>query len=78
MRGEFLRRFPVNSLGFTENIDEFDLSDYPDVGKVEAAFPYSVVMPLSQLTVNETGVNDGDITSFGGFMLVRKRNGQMT
>ena len=63
--------------GFTENEDEFDLSDYPDVAKVEDAYPNCVVMPLSKLTVNETGVNNGDITSFSASLFVRKRNGQV-
>eukprot|EP00904_Undaria_pinnatifida_P011275 jgi/Undpi1/7278/HiC_scaffold_22.g09751.m1 len=56
--------------GFTENEDEFDLSDYPDVAKVEDAYPNCVVMPLSKLTVNETGVNNGDITSFSASLFL--------
>eukprot|EP00904_Undaria_pinnatifida_P011278 jgi/Undpi1/7280/HiC_scaffold_22.g09753.m1 len=47
--------------GFMEDIDTFDLADYPGVAKVESAFPNCAVMPLSKLTVNKTGVDNGDI-----------------
>lgn len=47
-----------------EEASEFDTADYPGVATIREAHPGCVVMPLSRLTVNETGVNNGDITSF--------------
>lgn len=61
--------------GFMEDTEDFDLADYPDVAKVTTAFPHCVVMPLSQLTVNETGVENGDIDSFSATFWVRKQTG---
>lgn len=62
--------------GFMEDKDDFDRADYPDVAKVEDEFPHCLVMPLSQLTVNETGVDNGDITYFSASSYVSKINGQ--
>lgn len=58
-----------------EDPAEFDLADYPDVARIREAFPHCAVMPLSRLTINETGVNNGDITNFGASIFVRNQNG---
>ena len=55
--------------GFMEEPDQFLPGEDPDVVKVTTAFPHCAVMPLSRLTVNETGVNNGDITSFTACLL---------
>ena len=59
--------------GFMEEPDEFVTGSDPDVEKFTKAFPHCAVMPLSKLTVNETGVNNGDITSFMASFYVRAR-----
>ena len=59
--------------GFTEEPDEFVTGSDPDVVRVTNAFPHCAVMPLSRLTVDETGVNNGDITSFWASFEVRKK-----
>ena len=60
--------------GFTDEPNEFITGRDPDVVKVTNAFPHCAVMPLSKLTVNETGVNNGDITHFWAWFEVRKKN----
>ena len=60
-----------------EDPAEFDVMDYPDVARVREAFPHCAVMPLSRLTINETGVNNGDIDSFSTSLFVRNQNGLM-
>lgn len=67
--------FSATAQGFMEDIDDFDLADYPDVAKFRTEFPSCAVMPLSQLTVNETGVDNGDITHFSASVFVRERAG---
>ena len=59
--------------GFTDEPNEFITGRDPDVVKVTNAFPHCAVMPLSKLTVNETGVNNGDITYFRAEFHVRRK-----
>lgn len=51
--------------------EEFIPEDDPDVARIRDAFPQCAVMPLSRLTVNETGVDNGDITHFMASFVVR-------
>ena len=50
--------------GFMKEPTEFIPGDDSDVARVRVTFPHCAVMPLSKLTVNETAVNNGDITHF--------------
>eukprot|EP00904_Undaria_pinnatifida_P011273 jgi/Undpi1/7276/HiC_scaffold_22.g09749.m1 len=55
--------------GFLENATDFDADVFQEVKDIREAYPACMVMPLSRLTVNETGVQNGDITSFGASFL---------
>lgn len=61
--------------GFLEQPSDFVPADYPDVVKIRNTFPNCAVMPLSKLTVDETGVNNGDINYFSASFYVRKGSG---
>ena len=58
-----------------EEPSEFDQVEYPEVTRIAEAFPGCAVMPLSRLTVNDTGVNNGDITFFWTSFNVRVNSG---
>lgn len=57
-----------------EDPEEFSLEDYPDVAKVTNAFPNCAVMPLSKLTIDQTGVDNGDIDHFSASFWVRSKH----
>lgn len=63
----------VTTQGFREEADEFIPEDDPDVNRIRDSFSSCAVMPLSKLTVNETGVDNGDITFFFASFYVRKK-----
>lgn len=67
----FLFHLLATVQGFLENATDFDADVFQEVKDIREAYPACMVMPLSRLTVNETGVQNGDITSFGASFLVR-------
>ncbi|CBJ30297.1 E3 ubiquitin-protein ligase, putative [Ectocarpus siliculosus] len=54
----------VSAEGFTDDLDTF-LDDNADAtSAIEEEFPHCRVIPLSRLTMDEDGINSGDVDSF--------------
>lgn len=59
--------------GFTDDLDTF-LDDNADAtSAIEEGFPHCRVIPLSRLTIDEDGINSGDVDSFDVSFYVRER-----
>lgn len=58
--------YPYN---FTENFEDVS-------GPIEEDHPNCIVVPLSRLTVNDTGIENGDFSSFSVSLFVRRRRRQ--
>lgn len=57
--------------GFLDDDDTF-IADHADViAPIEAEYDNCIVVPLSRLTVDEDGINSGDVDSFDASFFVR-------
>lgn len=64
---------PRPNQGFTDDLDTF-LDDNADAtSAIEEEFPNCRVIPLSRLTMDEDGINSGDVDSFDASFYVRER-----
>lgn len=60
---------PKNTQGFEDEAVDFE-ADSASL-EIEETYPYCKVLPTSKLTVDQAGVDSGDITNFQASLFVR-------